>query len=77
MVGDEGPGGGAAGDGVQHRSLHLDIAHVIQVLPHELDELGADDKVLLHLGVHHQVHVPLTEPQFLVLKAMELLRQGQ
>ena len=28
-------------------------------------------------GVHHQVHIALTEPQLLVLQAVELLRQGQ
>ena len=45
--------------------------------PQVLDELGADDKVLLDLRVHPQIHIALPEPQLLVLKAVELLRQGQ
>ena len=77
VVGDEGPGGGAAGNGVQDRGFHLDIAHVVQVVPHELDELGADDEVPLHLGIDHQVHIPLAVAQLPVLQAVELLRQGQ
>ena len=77
VMGDEGPGGGAAGDGVQNGGLHFHVAHVVQIVPHELDELRTDNEVLLHLGVHHQVHIALTEPQFLILQAVELLRQGQ
>ena len=68
VMGDKGAGGGAAGDGVEHRGLHLDVAHVVQIAPHELDEPGADLKVALH--------VPLTESGLLVGEAVELLRQG-
>ena len=41
-----------------------------------LDELGPDDEVPLHLRVHDQIHKPLPVPQFRVLEAVELFRQG-
>ena len=77
MVGDEGAGSGTAGDGVEHRRLHFHIAPVIQEVPDMLDKLGTDDEVLLHLRVDDQIHIALTIPQFPVLQAVELLRQGQ
>ena len=77
VVGDKGTGGSAAGDGVQHGGLHFDVAHVVQVVAQVLDELGADDKIPLDLGVHHQVNVALTETGFLVGQAVELVGQGQ
>ena len=77
MMGDKGPGGGAAGNGVQHRGLHLNIAHVVQIIPHELDKAGTNDKIPLHLRVHDQVHIPLTVAQLLILKAVELLGQRE
>ena len=77
MVGDEGTGSGTTGDGVKHRRLHFHIAPVIQEIPDMLDELGTDDEVLLYLGVDDQIHIALTIPQFPVLQAVELLRQGQ
>ena len=74
---DKWPGSGTACDGIQHRRFHLDIAHIIQIIPQMLDELRTDNEVLLYLRVHHQIHIPLTEPQFLVLQAVELFRQRQ
>ena len=77
VVGDEGAGGGAAGDGVENGGLHLHKAPVVHELPDVLDKLGADDKVPLHLGIDNQVHIPLAVAQLRVGQAVELLRQGQ
>ena len=63
VVGDEGPCGGTTGDGVEHGGLHLDIAAIVQILTHVLDELAADDEVALHLGVDDQVHVQFLPSQ--------------
>ena len=67
----------AAGDGVQHRRLDLDIAHVVQIIPQMLDELRADDEVALDLGVDDQVDITLTIARLLVGQAVELLGQRQ
>ena len=42
VVRDERPGGGAAGDRVQHRRLDLDVAAVDEVLAHRGDRREAD-----------------------------------
>ena len=76
VVGNEGPGGGAAGDGVQDRGLHLQVVPVIQILAHMLDEGGADLEGAAHVLVHDEVHVPLAVAHLLVGQAVELLRQG-
>ena len=77
VVGDKGTGGSAAGDGVQHGGLHLNVAHAVQIVAQVLDELGADDKIPLDLGIHHQVNVALTETGFLVGQTVEFIGQGQ
>ena len=77
VVGDEGPGGGPAGDGVQHRRLHLHKAPAVHKVPDVLDELGAYHKVALYLRVDDQVHIPLAVAQLGAGQAVELLRQGQ
>ena len=77
VVGDKGPGGSAAGDGIEDRGLHLNIAHVVQIVPHELNEPGPDDEVALHLRIDNQVHIPLAIAQFGAGQTVELLRQGQ
>ena len=77
VVGDEGTGSGAAGDGVQDGGLHLHIAPAVQEVPHMLDELGADDEVALHLRVDDQVHISLAVAQLGVGQAVKFLRQGQ
>ena len=77
VVGDERTGRCAACDGVQHRGLHFDVAHVVQIVAQMLDESGAEDEVLLHLGIDHQIHIALAETHFLIGQAMVLLGQGQ
>ena len=57
VVGDEGPGGGAAGDGVEDGGLNLHKAPGVHEVTHVLDELGADDEVALHLGVDDEVKI--------------------
>ena len=74
---NKGPGGRAAGDGVQHGGLHLHEAPAVHEVPHMLDELGADDKIALHVGVDDQVHIALAVTQLRVGQAVELLRQGE
>ena len=76
VVGDEGAGGGTAGDGVQHGGLHLHVAPAIQEGPQVAHELAADLKVLADLRVHDEVHIAPAIAQLLVLQAVELLRQG-
>jgi len=76
VVRDEGTGVGAAGDGAQHRRLHLHEAQTIQIAAQIGHELAADLEVTLALGVHDKVHVPLTVADLLVGKAVELLGQG-
>ena len=76
VVGDKGPGGGAAGDGVEDGGLHLHIVPGVQVGTDVLDELGADLEGPAHILVHDEVHIALTEPGLGVLQAVELLRQG-
>ena len=73
VVGDEGPGGGPAGDGIQHRSLHLNKAPAVHKVPDVLDKSGANDEVALHLRVDDQVHIPLAVAQLGAGQAMELL----
>ena len=77
VVGDEGPGGGAARDGVEHRGLHLHIATAVHKVPDMLDELGANDEVALHLRIDDQIHIALAVAQLGVGQAVEFLRQGQ
>ena len=76
VVRDEGTGVGAAGDGAQHRRLHLHEAQAIQIAAQIGHELAADLEVTLALGVHDKIHVPLTVADLLVGKAVELLGQG-
>ena len=77
VVGDEGTCGSTTCDGVQDGSFHFDVVHVVQVVAHELDELGANHEVALDLRVHHQVNITLTEAGFLVGQAVVLFGQGQ
>ena len=76
VVGDEGPGVGAAGDGAEHGGLHLHKAQVVQITAQEGHKLAADLKIPLGFGVHNEVHIPLAIAQLLVGEAVELLGQG-
>ena len=76
MVGDEGAGVGAAGNGAQHGGLHLHEAQRVQIAAQIGHELAADLEVPLAFGIHDQIHIALAIAHFLVGQAVELLRQG-
>ena len=59
VVGDEGLGQGAAGDGVEHRRLHLDEAPVLQPAAEEADHPAAEQEGGSGLGGGEQVDVAL------------------
>ena len=75
VVGDEGPGGGAAGDGVEDRGLHLQVVPLVQIPAHMLDEGGADTEGTAHVLVHDQIHIALAVAHLLVGQAVEFLGQ--
>ncbi len=75
VVGDEGPGGGAAGDGVEDGGLHLQVVSLVQELAHMLDEGGADAEGTAHVLVHDQIHIALAVAHLLVGQAVEFLGQ--
>ena len=75
MVGNEGLGGGPAGDGVHHRRFHFQVAVRGEELSHGLDDFGADDESAAGVLVGDQVEVALAVFLLLVGEAMEFLRQ--
>ena len=77
VVGDEGPGRGAPGNGLHHGGLHLQEAPGLKKLPHQTDDRGPPDENLTHLGVDHQVQVALAVAGLHVGEAVVLFRQGQ
>ena len=77
VVGNEGPGRGAPGNGLHHGGLHLQEAPGLKKLPHQIDDRGPPDENLAHLGVDHQVQVALAVAGLHVREAVELFRQGQ
>ena len=77
VVGDEGPGRGAPGNGLHHGGLHLQEAPGLKKLPHQTDDRGPPDKNFPHLGVDHQVQVALAVAGLHVREAVVLFRQGQ
>ena len=76
VVGDEGPGRGAAGDGVEHRGLDLHEPARVQEAADVADELAADLKVAAALVAHDEVDVALAVLELDVGHAVELLGQG-
>ena len=76
VVGDEGLGRGAAGDGMHHRRLHLQEAVGHHELADALDDLRAADEGLPGLLVGDQIQVALAVLLLLVAEAVELLGQG-
>ena len=76
MVGHERPCRGAAGNALQDRSLHLQAAGFVEILPHRGDNLGALHEDLAHLRVHDEVHVPLPVAQLGIREGVEHLSVG-
>ncbi len=59
VVGDEGACGGTAGDALQHGGIHLEVALLVEVGTHLVDNHGALDEGVAHLGVDDEVDVAL------------------
>ena len=57
MVGDERTGRCAAGDGLEDRGFHFQIAVLVEIIAHRPDDLRAFLEDLLHLRVDDQVDV--------------------
>ena len=72
---DEGPRGGAAGDGVEDRGLDLHIAAPVQIAADIGDEAGADLKITAGIVVHDEVHIALAVLELGIGHAVELLGQ--
>eukprot|EP00982_Pelagococcus_subviridis_P009402 30920-Pelagococcus_subviridis.AAC.19 len=71
VVRDERLGGGAAGDHVHHRRLHLDEILIVEVLADASDDVRARDEDVSHLRVHDEVEEALPVPRLLILQAAE------
>ncbi len=71
VMGDEGPRGRAAVEGLQHRRLHLEIALAVQIAAHGGDDARAGDKMSRTSTVDHQVDIALTVAQLGVGKGVE------
>ena len=76
-MGDEGPGRGAAGDGLHHRRLDLDVPALLQEAADGGHHRAAAEEGLAHLGVGHEVEVALAVAHLDVGEAVPLLRRGQ
>ena len=76
-MGNKGPCGCAAADGVEYRRLHLHVPAVVQEIAQILDKCAAHLEIPPDLRIDDQVHIPLTVAGFLIGQAVELLRQGQ
>ena len=77
VVGNEGAGGGAAGDGVEHGGLDFHIAVGVEITAHEADKLRADLKNAAHLGIDDEIHIALAIAGLQVGQAVEFFGQGQ
>ena len=76
VVGDEGAGVGAAGDGVHHRGFHFEEAFFFKETAHQRDDAAAELEGLLDLRVHDHIQVALAVADLLVGQAVELFGQG-
>ena len=75
VEGLEGIGDGAAGHGLQHRRLHLEIAARLQEAADERQDAAARVEDLAHLGIGDQVEVALAVAHFDVAEPVPLFRQ--
>mmetsp|Transcript_7271 Transcript_7271/g.14551 ORF Transcript_7271/g.14551 Transcript_7271/m.14551 type:complete len:441 (-) Transcript_7271:648-1970(-) len=66
VVRDEGFCGGASGDHVHHRCLHLQEAVHVEEATHEIDDLGARHEDIARRGVEDEVQVALAVARLLV-----------
>lgn len=70
VVSDEGLGGGATGDSVEHGRLDGDEVPVVEPAANEGVDLGAGDEDVAGAVVHHEVEVALAEALLGVLEAI-------
>ena len=73
VVCDEGTRCRTTGDGLQDRSLHLEVATLVEEVTHCLHNLSALDEGILHMGVNHKVEVTLTIAHLRVCECVECL----
>ena len=77
VMGHEGPGRRAAGDRLHHRCFHFEEIVGSHEFADQVDDPGALDENLPHLGVDDQVDIALPVTGLHVGQAVEFLRQGQ
>lgn len=70
VVGDEGLGSGAAGDGVQHGGLDGDKVTVVEPATHVSVDLGTGEEDIPCSVVHHEIKVALAETLLRVLETI-------
>ena len=76
VVGDEGPGQGAAVKRLQDRGLDLDEAALVEPAAHLADRAGAEGEDAAALLVGDQVQLTLAVAGLDVLETVELVRRG-
>ena len=82
VVRDKGTCSGSAGDDLQHRCVHLQIALLVEVLAHCVHNLCPLHKSLPHVRIHNQIHITHTVAllgvaESIVHHAVLLLHNGQ
>ena len=63
VVRHKGPCGGAAGNALQHGSVHLEVALLVEVVAHLVDNLRSLHKRLAHLRIDNEVDIALAVAQ--------------
>src|SRR5579864_4372117 len=76
-MGDERLGDRPARNRLHHRSLDFDKTALIQEFPYRLNQFGALEKNVAHLGIHKQIDITLAIAQFDVGQAMPFFGQGK
>lgn len=72
-MGQEGPGGSAARDCLQHGRFHFQIVMPVQILSHRPNDFHAVQKPFAGVFVDQQVHRPLPVAQFRVFERSRML----
>ena len=75
MVGLEGMGGRAAGDGLHHRRFHFDKAALLQETAGSLDDGDAFAEDFARSGIRNQIEVSLPVFRFGILDSMPFFGQ--
>mmetsp|Transcript_56 Transcript_56/g.189 ORF Transcript_56/g.189 Transcript_56/m.189 type:complete len:549 (+) Transcript_56:61-1707(+) len=75
VVSDEGTGGGPSRNHVHHRRLHLNEASEVEEASQKSDNLGPDAESDSHFLVDHQIQIPLSISDLLILQPRLCLRK--